>query len=111
MKKTKCFSIKLKSIKEYSNQSFLITLWSGQQVFIPKSHVFGNDHEENKSEAHWISEWILNKKQVPIPDRRAGWYNHAIGRIEPCFSTTIEHHTPKKIVFDSQTVIPESLKK
>lgn len=65
--------------------------FDGSEALIPTSQYFGQDYDVSKSEAHWISAWILEKKELQYSTKK--WTNFSkagknIGQIE------FEHHTP-----------------
>ncbi len=92
---TKCYSIRLDSLISISDKCYLATAFDGSEALIPKSQVYGQDYDVRKSEAYWISAWILDKK----PELQASlkkWTNFSkagknIGQIE------FKHHIPKKV--------------
>lgn len=93
--KTKCFSVRLESLLQISAKCFKATSFDGRSDFIPASQVFGQDYEVNKSEAYWISEWILKQKDIQYSEKKVGWFNSETRCIEP--NITIEKHIPEKI--------------
>ncbi len=95
--KTKCYSVKLKNLDSISEKAYLAIAFDGSQEVIPKSQVFGVDHEVVKSDAYWISCWILKQKNLQYTTNKAGWYNPSTGKIEPHFE--VEHIKPNKIEF------------
>ena len=92
---TKCYSVRLESLVSISDKCFVATAFDGSEALIPKSQVYGQDYDVSKSDAYWITAWILDKK----PELQASlkkWTNFSkagknIGQIE------FTHHTPKKI--------------
>lgn len=90
----KCYSVSLESIVDISDKCFLAKAFDGSEALIPKSQVYGQDLDVHKSEAYWISAWILEKKELQYSRKK--WTNFSkagknIGRIE------FAHHIPKKI--------------
>lgn len=75
MKKTKCFSVRLQSLVSISDQAYKATGFDGLTDIIPKSQVFGPDLEVSKSEAYWISAWILEKKNIQYSNKKVMWFN------------------------------------
>lgn len=92
---TKCYSIRLDSLVSISDKCYLAKAFDGSEALIPKSQVYGRDYDVSKSEAYWVTAWILDKK----PELQASlkkWTNFSkagkdIGQIE------FTHHTPEKI--------------
>lgn len=95
--KTKCISVRLKSLVEISDMAFKAISFDGSVDIIPKSQVFAFDNDIQKSDAYWISEWILKKKDLQYSDKKIAWFNHSTGRIEPHITTIVEKHVPEKI--------------
>ena len=91
----KCYSVRLESLSSISTKAYLATAFDGSTAIIPKSQVYGRDWDIMKSEAYWISEWILSKKpELQASTKKWTVFNKSgkdIGRIE------FKHHTPKKI--------------
>jgi hypothetical protein len=59
--KTKVVSVRLKSLILISDKAYKATAFDGSTAVIPISQVFGEDYDVQKSEAYWISEWIIEK--------------------------------------------------
>ena len=53
----------------------------------------GRDYEVQKSDAWWISAWILEKKSIQYSSKKQAWFDET-GRQLPTY--TIERHTPEK---------------
>lgn len=90
----KCYSIRLDSLVSISDKCYLATAFDGSEALIPKSQVYGQDYDVSKSEAYWVSEWILDK--ISIQHSRKKWTIFSkdgknIGQID------FKHHTPQKI--------------
>ena len=62
--KVLCYSVRLQSLTDISEKAVRATTFDGSEAIIPKSQVFGQDYEVNKSEAYFISAWILEKKDL-----------------------------------------------
>jgi hypothetical protein len=74
--KTKCYSVRLESLVSISDKAYKATAFDGSTAIIPKSQVFGQDYDVMKSEAYWISEWILDKKEgFQYSDKKVAWFN------------------------------------
>ncbi len=91
---TRCYSVRLEFMIPISPKCWKATAFDGSEALIPDSQYFGQDHDVLKSEAHWISAWILEKKDLQYSSKK--WTNFSkagknIGQIE------FTHHTPKKI--------------
>ena len=46
-----------------------------------------------KSDAYWISAWILEKKSIQYSSKKQAWFDEN-GHMMPTY--TIERHTPEK---------------
>ena len=97
MKKTKCVSVRLSALVSISDRAYKAVAFDGSEDIIPKSQVFGQDFDVQKSEAYWISEWIMQQKNIQYSNKKIGWFNHNTKSIEPSFNTIVEKHIPKKI--------------
>lgn len=89
--KTKCYSVRLKSLVSISDRAFLATAFDGSEAIIPKSQVFGPDLDVKKSEAWWITAWILEKKNLQYSTKKEAWFDNT-GQMVPTFS--VVHHRP-----------------
>lgn len=101
---TKCYSVRLDSLISISDKCYLATAFDGSEALIPKSQVFGQDFDVTKSEAYWISAWILTKKEIQYSTKKSTMFSKAgknVGNIE------FKHHTPKKI--NKEIIHDESL--
>lgn len=95
--KTKCYSVRLKSLESISDRAYKATAFDGSTSILPKSQVFGNDYEVHKSQAYWISAWILEKKNLQYSRRKCGWYNSNTMKVVPSVGVVVEKHVPKRI--------------
>ena len=95
--KTKCYSVRLQSLVGISDKAYKATAFDGSTAILPKSQVFGADYDVIKSEAYWISCWILEQKEIQYSDKKIGWFNPDTHRIEPNITTIVETHIPPKI--------------
>lgn len=93
--KTKCYSVRLQSLTSISDKCYKAVSFDGSEDLIPKSHVFGPDYEVSKSEAYFISAWILEKKSIQYSHKKERWFDSESGRMLP--TITIEHHVPVKL--------------
>ena len=94
--KTKCYSVRLKSITPITPKAYRAVGFDGSEAVLPASQVYGPDFDVQKSEAYWISAWILERKELQYSHKKIGWYNHETHRVEPNVLTVLEHHVPKK---------------
>lgn len=75
--KTLCYSVRLESLVKISDKAYKATSFDGTTDIIPASQVFGQDYDVIKSDAYWISAWILDKK---IEDRITSTVRHNMAR-------------------------------
>ncbi len=86
-------SVRLKSIVSISDKALKIEDFNGNIDIIPKSQFFGQDYEVLKSNAYWISEWILEQKKITYSNKKIGYEKN--GKINPYIH--IEKHIPSKV--------------
>ena len=102
--KTLCYSVRLESLVRISDKAFKATAFDGSSDIIPASQVFGRDYEVIKSDAYWISAWILEKKSIQYSNKKQAWFDEN-GNMMPTY--TIERHTPEKREAKKSNVINE----
>ena len=102
--KTKCYSVRLESLVSISEKAFKATAFDGSTAIIPKSQVHGTDYDVSKSDAYWISAWILEQKDIQFSRKKEAWLDET-GNIHPSF--TIEKHIPEKVTNISVKPIKE----
>lgn len=88
----KCYSVRLESLVRISDKAFRATAYDGSIDIIPASQVFGQDYEVQKSEAYWISAWILEKKNIQYSAKKSAFFDKDTGRILP--NIIVEKHHP-----------------
>lgn len=81
------------SLVSISDRAYKATAFDGTTDVIPKSCVFGIDFDVQKSEAYWISSWILEKKDLQYSRKKEAWFDDA-GNMLPSYH--VEHHVPEK---------------
>ena len=91
---TLCISVRLESLVRISDKAFKATAFDGSSDIIPASQVFGRDYEVQKSDAYWISAWILQKKSIQYSPKKQAWFDENRHRL-PTY--TIERHTPEHV--------------
>jgi hypothetical protein len=102
--KTLCYSVRLESLVKISDKAFRATAFDGSTDIIPASQVMGRDYDVQKSDAYWISAWILEKKNIQYSGKRQAWFDEN-GHQLPTY--TIERHTPEKIAAKESNIISE----
>jgi hypothetical protein len=92
--KTKCYSVRLESLVPITAACYKARSFDGSEDLIPASQIFGKDFDVQKSDAYWISAWILGKKNLQYSTRKEAWFDEH-GRQLP--TITVHKHTPKPI--------------
>lgn len=90
--RTKCVSVRLKSLTEISNKAYKAVDFNGNEDIIPVSCVFGYDLEVRKSDAFWISMWIMEKKNLSFSPTKTAWFED--GKMLPSYDIR-RHEAPK----------------
>ena len=102
--KSLCYSVRLESLTVISDKCYKATAFDGSEALIPKSQVFGQDYSVQKSDAYWISEWILRQKDLQYSGKKEAWFDKDTGKMLPTY--TVEKHTPEKIEPKENNLIP-----
>lgn len=92
--KTLCYSVRLQSLIRISDKAYKATSFDGSEDIIPASQVFGKDYDVQKSDAYWISAWILEKKNIQYSEKKQAWFDEH-GKMLPTYH--VEHHNPKRV--------------
>lgn len=103
--RTKCFSVRLESLVSISDKAFKATAFDGSSAILPKSQVFGEDYEVAKSEAYWISEWILQQKSLQFSRKKSAWFDTESRKRLPDY--IVEKHIPERINPKHNNIINE----
>jgi hypothetical protein len=93
--KTLCYSVRLESLTAISDKCYKASAFDGSEALIPKSQVFGQDYSVTKSEAYWISEWILRQKSLQYSCKKEAWFDSVTKKMLPTYK--IEKHTPDRV--------------
>lgn len=93
--KTKCYSVRLESMTSISSKCCKARAFDGSEALIPASQVYGRDYDVQKSEAWWITAWILEKKDLQFSSKKEAWFDSDTGRMLPSYH--VEKHVPEKI--------------
>lgn len=72
--KTLYYSVRLESLVRISDKAYKATAYDGSTAIIPASQVMGQDYEVSKSEAYWISAWILKRKNLQYSKNKSAWF-------------------------------------
>lgn len=92
--KNLCYSVRLESLVRISDKAFKATAFDGSSDIIPASQIFGQDFEVSKSDAWWISAWILEKKSIQYSTKKQAWFDEN-GNHLPDYH--VSHHEPEHI--------------
>jgi hypothetical protein len=95
MSKVKCYSVRLESLVSISEKCYKATAFDGSTALIPKSQVFGQDYDVSKSDAYWISAWILNQKELQYSEKKASFFNKELSHASN-EGIEIERHIPEE---------------
>lgn len=92
--KTKCYSVRLESFKRISDKCYKAVAFDGSEAMIPASQFYGEDYEVGKSNAYWITAWILDKKELQYSHKKEAWFDSETRRMLP--KTIIDKHVPER---------------
>lgn len=93
--KTKCYSVRLESLTPVSDKCYKARAFDGGEALIPASQIFGRDYDVQKSDAYWISAWILDKKNIQYSSKKEAWFDSESRSMLPTYA--IEKHIPHKV--------------
>lgn len=96
MAKIKCYSVRLESMVSISEKCFKATAFDGSTALIPKSQVFGQDYDVQKSEAWWISAWVLEQKDIQYSSKKVSFFDKDRAEFVPETGVEIERHIPEE---------------
>lgn len=94
--RVKCYSVRLESLVSISDKAFKAVCFDGSTDIIPKSQIFGQDMDVTKSDAWWISAWILEKKNIQYSCKKVSMFDSDSMRMLPDIS--VEKHKPERII-------------
>ncbi|MBQ3325502.1 MAG: hypothetical protein IJM66_11480 [Muribaculaceae bacterium] len=106
--RTECVSVRLESLFSISEKAYKAVAFDGTEAIIPKSQVFGRDYDVIKSEAWWISAWILEKKELQYSDKKRAWFDNESRERLP--NIIVEKHRPERVTPKGNNII-NNLKK
>lgn len=89
--------MRLESLVSISDRAYKAKAFDGSEAILPKSQVFDRDWDVIKSEAYWISAWILEKKELQYSTKKTGWFNPEKNTVEPQVKIVVEKHVPEII--------------
>lgn len=97
MSKVKCYSVRLQSLFSISEKAYKATGFDGSEAIIPKSQVFGQDYDVQKSEAYWISAWILGQKSLQYSSKKESFFDKERADFVKEDGVTVERHVPEPV--------------
>lgn len=103
--RVKCYSVRLASLEPISRLAYKAVAFDGSSDIIPASQVFGQDYEVSKSDAWWISAWILEKKSLQYSRKKSANFDKETRRMIP--EIIIEKHYPDHVRPVSDNIIPD----
>ena len=71
------------------------TGFDGSEAILPRSQVFAQDYDVSKSDAYWISEWILKQKTLQYSAKKEAWFDSVTRKKLPTY--VIEKHKPNAV--------------
>ena len=93
--KVKCYSVRLQSVMSISDKAVKVEDFNGHSDIIPISQIYGDDFNVIKSEALWISAWLLEQKNITYSRKKYRWFDKETGRMLPTIK--VEHHVPSQL--------------
>lgn len=94
-KRTECYSVRLQSLSLISPKCYKATAFNGSEALIPASQVFGQDYSVQKSDAYWITKWILEQKDLQYSNKKSAFFDSETRRMLP--NVTVSVHVPVPI--------------
>lgn len=103
--RVRCYSVRLVSMELISPLAYKATAYDGSSAIIPASQVYGRDDETNKSDAYWISAWILERKSLQYSHKKSAYFDKDTRRMLP--NVVIEKHHPDHVQPVKDNTIPD----
>lgn len=85
----------MKSLVRISDKACIAEAYDGSKDIMPISQIYGYDSDVRKSDAFWISEWILSKKSIQYSHKKQAWFDKDKRIMLATYS--VEKHKPEKI--------------
>ncbi len=89
-----CYSVRLSSLTYISDKAMKAVAFDGSEAILPRSQIFQQDYSVQKSEAYWISKWILEQKSLQYSTKKEAWFDSVTRKQLPTWK--IEKHIPEK---------------
>lgn len=90
--KVRCFSVRLASLDRISLKAYKAVAFDGSSAIIPVSQVYGEDYDVLKSDAYWISAWILERVSIQYSRKKEAFFDKDSGRMLP--NIMVSKHAP-----------------
>ena len=103
--RVKCYSVRLVSLEIISPLAYKAVAFDGSSDIIPSSQVFGIDDDVIKSDAWWISAWILEKKNLQYSRKKSATFDKDTRRRLP--EIIVEKHHPDHVQPVADNIIPD----
>ena len=103
--RVKCYSVRLASLEPISPLAYKAVAFDGSSDIIPASQIFGQDYEVAKSDAYWVSAWILEKKSLQYSRKKSATFDKDTRRRIP--EIIIEKHHPDRVQPVADNIIPD----
>ena len=103
--RVKCYSVRLASLEIISPLAYKAVAFDGSSDIIPSSQVFGIDDDVVKSDAWWISAWILEKKNLQYSRKKSATFDKETRRRIP--EIIVEKHHPDHVQPVADNIIPD----
>ena len=103
--RVKCYSVRLASLDPVSRLAYKAVAFDGSSDIIPSSQVFGIDDDVVKSDAWWISAWILEKKNLQYSRKKSATFDKDTRRRLP--EIIVEKHHPDHVQPVADNIIPD----
>lgn len=86
--------MRIKELTRITPMAYKAVCFDGSQDIIPAKQVFGIDFDVEKSDAYWISAWILEKKNLQYSTKKVAWFDSETMKMLP--KITIKKHIPEE---------------
>ena len=73
--RVKCYSVRLASLDAISDKACKAVAFDGSTAIIPMSQIYGQDFQSVKSEAWWISAWILDRVELQHSTKKVAYFD------------------------------------
>ena len=103
--RVKCYSVRLASLEIIYPLAYKAVAFDGSSDIIPSSQVFGIDDDVIKSDAWWISAWILEKKNLQYSRKKSATFDKDTRRRLP--EIIVEKHHPDHVQPVADNIIPD----